>query len=227
MIKWIVVIFLACGLLYFVLPEMIRRICRRRFHALCRRQSSVFLTFDDGPDPEFTPKILELLKQYDVQATFFVLGEKVRQYPEIVRQIIAMGHEVGEHGYAHIHAWKSGPVRAAVDLFKARRVLVSIAGPHDIKFFRPPYGKLNLVSLLYAIFFRRKIIFWDIDPRDYQAQDAHDVASYVLKRLKPGSVILLHDGRRTLSDPIVTVLALQMILEATAHSPLEFKPIYL
>jgi peptidoglycan/xylan/chitin deacetylase (PgdA/CDA1 family) len=180
---------------YIVLPTVARYYFRKAFLSSARKTGYVYLTFDDGPDPESTPAILEVLTQTDVKATFFLVGARVARYPHLARQIAEMGHPIAEHGYTHLHPWTTGPIRVAADLLRGGKAVLQYRSSNDRGLFRPPYGKLNLVTLLYIWLGRRQCAFWDIDPKDYSSNSSTEVARFVMDRISPGSVILLHDGR--------------------------------
>jgi peptidoglycan/xylan/chitin deacetylase (PgdA/CDA1 family) len=188
---------LAAFVLYIPIPFVVKEVMRRKSLATVRKTGNVYLTFDDGPDPEATPAILDLLRQNGAKAAFFMLGESVAKYPNIVKHIIAEGHEIGEHSYGHTHPWKGSPLRSAVDLIKGGHALQQHPRPASASYFRPPFGKLNLVTLLYVWLTKKKVVFWNVDPRDYDpASSAETVARFAMDRLDAGSIILLHDGRR-------------------------------
>ncbi|MFX0196546.1 MAG: polysaccharide deacetylase family protein [Candidatus Hodarchaeota archaeon] len=211
---------------YILLPMLIRPFLSKRLSAILKRSGYTCLTFDDGPDLEMTPEILNILRKAGAKATFFVLGEKVDQYPGIVARIVDEGHELGEHSYRHLHPWKCDPLRSAMDLLKGRRSVLKYRSSIETVPFRPPYGKLNLITILHIFFMRSRPVFWDIDPRDYDENSAEKVAREVLNKLRPGSVVLLHDGRR---DPYknsqVTASALGLILKASKETGLRFSTI--
>jgi peptidoglycan/xylan/chitin deacetylase (PgdA/CDA1 family) len=202
--------------LYIVIPWGAKLIMRQRFLATAKALKMVFLTFDDGPDPESTPRLLGLLKKVEAKATFFVLGKNVERYPDLAKKIIEDGHEIGEHSYEHLHAWKTGPLRTLRDLVRGERVLQSVSHVSNHRvLFRPPFGKINLATLLYIWLRRKQVAFWNIDPKDYEAVSAQEVANHVIQRLGPGVVILLHDGRLSGNSNVhVTTGALGPILEA-------------
>ena len=207
--------------LYLVVPGVAKLLLRARFHRLVQESGCICLTFDDGPHPVATPQILTLLETAQIKATFFVLGKQAEQYPELIDLIMRKGHEIGEHGYRHMNAWKTNPFRYAIDLWRGSRWIQPASV--QVNLFRPPFGKLNLITLLYLTLERRQLAFWDIDPRDYDQQSPMNVARYVIEHLDPGKVVLLHDGRvRPGDDPAVTVQALKLILEAVAARKLRF-----
>lgn len=198
---------------YIGLPTLLKPYLRHRLLRRVRGSGAICLTFDDGPNPASTPQILEILDQFGVKATFFILGKKAREHPELVRAIRSAGHQVGEHGYAHAMPWLRDPVWAIVDMLRAGDAIRAAGGNHSPVFYRPPYGKLNLATLLAAWLSGRAIAFWDVDPRDYACSDGDSVASAACNNLHAGSVILLHDGRLlSEADADATIHALPTIL---------------
>jgi peptidoglycan/xylan/chitin deacetylase (PgdA/CDA1 family) len=179
--------------LYFILPYWARNYLRRKFLVAIKESGLVCLTFDDGPNPESTPEILSLLQELNVKATFFLVGQNIEKHPDLCREIIKQGHEVGGHSYRHVHAWKCLPFCAAFDLFRGSSILKKHCSSGQNIWLRPPYGKLNLMTLMYVLLCRQKLAFWDIDPRDYLAQPPEQITTTVLDQLTGGSVILLHE----------------------------------
>lgn len=194
---WVVLLFSVFGMLvlYIGLPAVLKPFLRRRFLGQVRKSGFVCLTFDDGPDPLATPAVLRMLEQFGVKATFFVLGKKALEYPHLVRAIRDAGHQIGEHGFGHPMAWFTGPVRAVFDMVHGARAIRNAGVYRQPFYYRPPYGKLNLASLLCVWMSGRHLAFWDADPRDYEQSSGEKVAASVLDNLQPGAVILLHDGR--------------------------------
>ncbi|HUV12497.1 MAG TPA: polysaccharide deacetylase family protein [Acidobacteriota bacterium] len=200
--------------LYMVVPWAAKSLLRKRFLNRISGSECVCLTFDDGPDPRATPEILRLLSHSRVRATFFLLGQNVEKYPHLVLQMVQMGHEVGDHGYRHTHPWRSWPFGSLHDLIRGAQAVNAYVRSGRPLLVRPPYGKLNVVTLLYVLICRKRLAFWDIDPKDYEHESPELVVRYVRERVVPGSIVLLHDGRRNgTGSPHVTVSAVGAILE--------------
>ncbi len=146
----------------------------------------LYLTFDDGPDPESTPKILDILESRDVHATFFCTGAKVLSSPGIFARIAAAGHTIGNHGYSHLNGLKTSVRLYCSDVLRGRDITCS-------NLFRPPYGRLRVRQ--YRILERSmKIIFWDVMTYDFDKALSPEASYGILsKRYRPGSVIVLHD----------------------------------
>lgn len=172
--------------------------------------SVVALTFDDGPSPRFTPQVLTLLLQQGVPATFFVVGREAERFPALVRQVVADGFTVGNHTWNHIMT-PMDPAQAAWEVERTERLLHRLTGEVP-SLFRPPGGELNTGVAGYAQRQGRTVVTWDVDPRDYApGQDAGGIAAQVLAQVRPGSIILLHDGG---GDRSATVAALAQIIPA-------------
>ena len=147
----------------------------------------VYLTFDDGPVPEATPWVLDVLKEADIKATFFCVGENVKKYPEIYQRILDDGHTVGNHTYNHLNAWKT----------KSNEYLNNIglaSDEIDSKLFRPPYGKLS-PKLSKKIEADYDIIMWDILSGDFDSNiSAEKCLTNVTAKAREGSIIVFHDS---------------------------------
>lgn len=155
------------------------------------------LTYDDGPDPLHTPRLLDLLAARSVRATFFVLSEPARRHPDIMRRIIADGHEVALHGWDH-RAITSMPHREAIDSIRASKDVVEHITGVRVGLYRPPYGS-HTVRLAVAI--RRlglELAIWSSDAVDWIDDDADAVADRAIAGIFPGAILLLHDSR---ADP--------------------------
>ena len=150
----------------------------------------IAITFDDGPNPEYTPKLLAGLKERDVSATFFLLGEEVERYPEIVEQIHAQGHMIGVHSYQHVNFKEVGVDAALEQIEKTQQAIYAVTGEYT-GYVRPPYGcwqkELDTRAQLIEV-------LWNVDPRDWATTDASLVTQRILKDVKPGNIILLHDA---------------------------------
>ncbi len=159
----------------------------------------VYLTFDDGPIPEVTPWVLDVLDRYDVKATFFMVGDNVRKYPEIYEEVRRRGHRVGNHTMHHIQGVKTRTRGYLRDVEEARQLI-------DSDLFRPPHGWLRprQARILAS---RYKIIMYDLVTRDYSKwMDAAGVVRNVKRYARPGSIIVFHDSLKS-RDKLTTALA--------------------
>jgi peptidoglycan/xylan/chitin deacetylase (PgdA/CDA1 family) len=156
-------------------------------------ERTVALTFDDGPDPVYTPQVLEVLTQYDVKATFFVIGRHVDAHPELVRRIVAAGHAVGSHGYSHAILRGVWPGEIATELRQTDAALWRAAGIRT-RLFRHPGGMQGAFLPFVALAGGWRVVVWSVDPCDYTTPGAEEIARRVLEAVHPGAIVLLHDG---------------------------------
>ena len=149
-----------------------------------------------------TPRILDLLAEHGVKATFFLLGRNVVGREQIVGQMATQGHEICSHGYDHLHHWKISPVRAIRDIKRGWQAIDNAIGAQSRTYsFRPPYGKMNLISLLYLWVKKVPIIYWTVDSGDTWPagkREVHRVA--VSARIDGGAIVLAHDFDRSTNE---------------------------
>ena len=152
-----------------------------------KSEKSVYLTFDDGPIPEITPWVLDLLDKYNIKATFFCVGDNVRKYPETYQQVLDRGHQVGNHTFHHRQGVRSLTNKYILNVDLAARYINS-------KLFRPPHGHMRFNQLLF-LKKKYKIIMWDVVTRDYSWRlNADQVFENVKKYTRNGSIIVFHDS---------------------------------
>ncbi|GMA60841.1 polysaccharide deacetylase family protein [Alicyclobacillus fastidiosus] len=170
----------------------------------------VALTFDDGPDPTYTPQVLQLLAENHDQATFFLIGRKVSEHPDIVRQTEFLGNELGNHTFSHRHLAHMNTSELAGELDQTQNAILQATG-QKCKYFRPPRGYYDEPSVLTAHDRGYPVIMWswDEDSRDWQAPGVHNIVNNVLKHVHPGDIILMHDGTGNSKQ---TIAALRKIL---------------
>lgn len=172
--------------MYFKLPNFIKRLVPELRWNL-RDDNAIFLTFDDGPTPEVTPRVLDILDKFGAKATFFCLGKNVDLYPEIYQQILSRGHAVGNHTYSHQKGWGMGTGRYLEDVDLAGGMIRS-------NLFRPPYGRVTPAQIR-RLSDRYHIIMWDILSRDYsQVVSPRSCVRNVTRHLRPGSIVVFHDS---------------------------------
>lgn len=152
-------------------------------------EKRVALTFDDGPNETFTPKLLDGLKERNVKATFFVLGKQAEQFPQLVKRIVEEGHQVGCHGYEHVNMLSLSMEEACTQMNKTSDLLLEITGQRPL-FMRPPYG-----SCQKKLAERSQMIEvgWGIDTLDWSLRNADQVVAETLRKVEDGSIILMHD----------------------------------
>ena len=158
-----------------------------------RAGNEVFLTFDDGPVPEMTPEILELLRTNNVPATFFCVGDNVRKHPGILKEVVGEGHAVGNHTFHHISGWSVSSDSYCEEVAACD----SILGDNGIQtsLFRPPYGKISKSQARRLLKDGRKIIMWDVLTADFdRSLSWSQCLERTTKHIRPGSIIVLHDN---------------------------------
>ena len=144
------------------------------------------LTFDDGPDPDSTPQLLDILDKHDIKALFFCDGRAAEKYPDLINRMISKGHIIGNHGYNHLNGWKTSLKKYIADVVNAAPYTSS-------GLFRPPYGRLRF-NQYRELKEKYKIVFWDIMPYDFDRSFGSGNSLRVLKKkLRRGSIIVLHD----------------------------------
>ncbi|WP_417383309.1 polysaccharide deacetylase family protein [Gimesia sp.] len=155
---------------------------------------NIALTFDDGPHPEYTPLLLDVLQKYQQQATFFVIGEKAQQYPHLIERIVQEGHELGNHTLTHSEPAQTSTRRFLEEIQETNRILEEITGG-KANLVRPPKGKLNFGKLLGLWRQQRSVVLWDIDPRDYLMHDQSEIINWC-QNYQPvsGNFCLMHDN---------------------------------
>lgn len=177
------------------------------------------LTFDDGPDPNYTPRLLDLLNNYQAKATFFVIGEFAEQYPDIVRRMVREGHEVATHHYRHLSNWLLTPVDVKRQCYWAGKVVEKITGKPPV-YCRPPWGHLNLFSYWSAKPFR--LVIWTAILGDWNlGLGSERLLKRLRRRSRDGAIICLHDCGKTPGAhpraPGNMLVALEQFLEETCN----------
>ena len=148
------------------------------------------LTFDDGPDPVYTPKLLEILDKHKARATFFMVGEAAQRQQELVRMVSRAGHAIGVHSWDHPSFAKINGRERRQQLRASKRAL----GPYGQRLFRPPWGKQSLASRLDALWLGYKVVGWNVLAEDWLDLKPTDMSERLIRDIRPGSIILLHDA---------------------------------
>jgi peptidoglycan/xylan/chitin deacetylase (PgdA/CDA1 family) len=173
----------------------------------------VWLTIDDGPSPAHTVALLDLLDRFEAQATFFVIGKKAEQYPHLVTEILTRGHQIANHTYSHPSGsfWIAGPSRIAGEISRCAELLRSTP-ERPARFFRAPAGLKNI--FVHPELDRRglELIGWTVRGLDTIRRDPAKVAERILRNLKPGAIVLLHEDHRTEKDPQFNLRCLELTL---------------
>ncbi len=192
---------------------------------LARGESGVAITFDDGPEPEHTARILDVLAERGARATFFCVGDAVRAHPDLVRRMVADGHRVGSHSQRHLHSRELRLVDRVREFRAGRRELEEVVG-HRVRLFRPPHGDIDFATAVAIRVAGLRCWLWSVDPGDWRPDARAAAISNDVARARSGDVVLLHDA---ISDPVApaasdrsqTVAALPAILDRLAADRLE------
>ena len=171
-------------------PKIFRALYPSAIFRMDPTDRSVYLTFDDGPIPVVTPWVLELLDKEGVKATFFMVGDNVRKYPDIYKDVVSRGHCIGNHTYNHIRGFEYLAKNYLANTEKANQVL-------QTKLFRPPHGHMGWLQYM-VIKHYYKIIMWDLVTRDYSKKlRGPQVLANVMKYARNGSIITFHDSLKS------------------------------
>lgn len=170
-----------------------------------RSTTQIAITFDDGPHPQYTPRLLRILHSYHARATFFVVGEKAEQAPYLVKQEAAAGHAIGNHTYHHVNLNKIPLRLVAAEITACGDVIKSITGqqPH---LFRPPGGDYNRPVAETANRLGYTLVLWTDDPGDYASPGAKVIEERTMRKIRNGGIILLHDGVQQTVDILPSLL---------------------
>jgi peptidoglycan/xylan/chitin deacetylase (PgdA/CDA1 family) len=151
------------------------------------------LTFDDGPHPDLTPQILDVLDLYEVKATFMMMGYAVERHPDIVSEVVRRGHEIGNHTWRHKHVSKTSAETARREIEQGTSIIEDVAGV-PVRLFRPPQGRLSEAVVRLVTELQQDIVLWSVTRGRKAWQTPEPVASYVVDSTGPGDIVDLHDG---------------------------------
>ena len=199
-------------LFYTIIPDIF---LHRLGFGSWKRQFSpgVALTFDDGPDPENTPRLLEILRQRHIPATFFVVAEKAKKYPDLIRQIVADGHQIGLHSLDHRYAWFALPGRTDREWTESLQELEKISGK-KITWMRPPWGTFNLMTWLWLKKQGLKAVLWNVEGHDWKAdRSPAEIAGAIARKVNEGSIVVMHDSGGESGAPEHTLAAVELLRE--------------
>jgi peptidoglycan-N-acetylglucosamine deacetylase len=172
----------------------------------------VALTFDDVPDPRFTPQVLDILKKYEVRATFFIVGSRAEKHPDLVKRMVKEGHIVGNHSYNHPEFSKLTMNAFRKQILHTGEIIRNLTG-YTPKMIRPPYGDINEQQLQWAARQQYSIVNWNVDSLDWKGLSKDKVKENILSAVKPGSIVLQHAGGGVGSNLNGTIEALPEIIE--------------
>jgi peptidoglycan/xylan/chitin deacetylase (PgdA/CDA1 family) len=170
------------------------------------------LTFDDGPDPVWTPRLLDLLAAAGVRGTFFLIGERAARAPELVRRMAAEGHEIGNHSWSHRSLWLCGPRATEQQIRRGHEQIAELTGLAP-RHFRPPWGMVNAAMFAAVRRLGERCVFWSIQPEARRPAPATRQVAHVLARAHPGAIVDLHDAEGTPAAPARLLEAMPALLD--------------
>ena len=203
-------VILAGVALYTVIPDLF---LHRLGIGSWRRQfgPGVALTFDDGPDPEYTPQILKVLEQYHVCATFFMVAEKAKKYPGLVQQVKDGGHLIGVHSLNHKYAWFTSPWRTSREWTESVRILEQLS-EREITLMRPPWGTFNLMTWWWLKQHKMRAVLWNAEGHDWEARRSpEEITERILGSINEGTIVVMHDSGGELGARENSLIALEQL----------------
>lgn len=182
----------------------------RMIKQLAPAGNQVLLTIDDGPHPQHTPAILDILDQHRIKAVFFLIGERAAQHPHLVREIVARGHEIGNHTQTHPAStfWVLRPAALWREIATCQQTLTAICPEHPPRFFRPPAGHHNVFTSLIVETLGLQMMMWSARGFDGVVQQVPLISRLIARRLQPGAIVLIHEGTDVAIEVAQTVASM-------------------
>jgi peptidoglycan/xylan/chitin deacetylase (PgdA/CDA1 family) len=197
-------------------PSLLKKLYPECIWNMETKKNEIYLTFDDGPHPQVTQFVLDELKKYNAEATFFCIGKNVKEHFNIYKQIISEGHRPGNHTFNHLNGWKTADKKYLDDIKQAADII-------DSPFFRPPYGRATKFQMkaLQEDKFQLKTIMWDVLSGDFDEKiTPENCYLNVVKYAKAGSIIVFHDSLKALPR---LLYALPLVLRFFSEKGFIFK----
>lgn len=207
---------------YSLIPTLIYQISFHRKHL--QEDKAIFLTFDDGPSRMYTEQLLDVLKKYKIKATFFIVAGFGAANPDIIKRMKEEGHLIGIHSAGHKSALLRGPLFMRKDFHSSMKLMESLCC--QAHFYRPPWGHLNLITLYYIRKYHLQLVLWDVMAQDWKASaTVPEIEEKLLRRVRGGSIICLHDGRGAKGAPGRTIAALDKSIPLLLKKGYHFSPL--
>ncbi|MTI71139.1 MAG: polysaccharide deacetylase family protein [Firmicutes bacterium] len=208
----LVISILVVLLIYTIVPNFYNRnLSKSVIKKINTKEKEIALTFDDGPDSRYTLQLLKILKNNNVKCTFFLVAERILKNKKAFQKIIEDGHNVGVHSYNHKSAWLSLPNKTKKDFYKSIMTFNKLG--EDVKYFRPPWGTFNLLTKYYANKCNLKTILWTKNAKDWRkSTSSEDIINRLLKDIKNGDIIVLHDCNGKKDTPANVLKALEVVI---------------
>ncbi len=213
-------VFLILFLIYFIyapLPTIYYKIKTK----IIRRNkgNKIYLTFDDGPSEKYTPLLLALLKKYNIKASFFCVGNQVKKYPYIIKRMKSENHLIGTHSYKHTSAYLMNINTTNKDFKKTKEIIKS-------SYYRPPWGIINLVTIYNIKKYKLKLVLWNVMVGDWKANITNTkITNLLLKKIKPGDIICLHDNNKNNNSPLKMIKSLEEIIPKLIKEGYKFETV--
>ena len=205
--KRIVCFFLSVIIIALIIP--ISESAEQVYGCASNDEMKIALTFDDGPHPRCTNQILDILAKYGVKATFFMVGENVKNYPDTAKRVVREGHEVGNHTYTHPHIKNMSADELLTEIVKCEKIIKETTGASSVNLFRPPEGVIDSAVKAISSENGYSLILWRIDTRDWAGTSVSEIKNNISTNLEAGDIILMHDY---ISKKCHTVEALGVII---------------
>lgn len=181
-------------------PRVVQRFFYNYSWRIKTKKKEIYLTFDDGPVPDFTPWVLETLKRYEAKATFFCVGENIKKHPQIYQQIKDHDHSIGNHTFNHLQGWKTSTNKYIKNILKAESYLED-ANSKGKKLFRPPHGRIRPMQARILRKKGYKIVMWDVLSGDFdQSLSKETCLELTIKHITNGSIVVFHDSDKSFKN---------------------------
>lgn len=185
------------------------------------KTKKVALTFDDGPDSVYTEQIMDILKEHNIKATFFLIGKRAQLFPDVVKRMVSEGHIVGNHSMTHANIAKLNKQQVIKEILDAEKVLKDLAG-YRPALFRSPYGSIKADQVKDVGAYDYKVIAWNVDSLDWKSLSAEQVKYNILENAKEGSIILQHSSGSAEEDLTGSVAALPEVIRILKNDGYKF-----
>jgi peptidoglycan/xylan/chitin deacetylase (PgdA/CDA1 family) len=222
-LRYIFVVLVLLWVLIYPATDLYVRFGRYRTWRRKSASRAIFLTFDDGPDPQYLTPLLEILRRYQVPAFFFLIAARAEAAPGLALRIQAAGHGIGSHSLGHRHAYWMLLRKSLGSVFEAQRRLERIIDT-PVGWFRPPWGAVNLFQLWAVNRAGQQVALWDVNAADWKARTTiEQIVQRILDKVKTGSIIVLHDAGGDPGTPEKTLQALPLAIERLRAAGYQFQ----
>lgn len=218
----VLIVLVIIYLLYVAVPSLYFKF----MYKLKRKENgkTIYLTFDDGPSSEYTEMLLDVLKKYNVKASFFCVAEFANENEKIIKRMRKEGHLIGLHSLKHENAYLMDVFKTNKDFRESMQIMNKLG--QDITYYRPPWGDLNLASLFNIKRYNLKLVLWNVMAEDWEGDTTtFDIEVKLLRRIQGGDIICLHDGRGENEAPSRTIEALDKVIPILVGKGFKFETV--